>query len=141
MPSKGVRIFPSKRSGERSASPTMPMRVAGTGSRVVFDYVQSSVLRNENTLYGERGAARTVSRAGEQWRFGLEPQEIPSFVAAYGFVVSDHKCACELEAAYFRGPDGTPVGRINGTHCLVTAESDQAPPAVAPQEPSPESLP
>lgn len=94
---------------------------AGIGSRVVFDYVRASVLRGENTLYGETGAAQTVSKAGEGWQFGLEPDEISSFVAGYGFDVSDHKCAQELEATYFQDAAGRLVGHVNGTHCIVTA--------------------
>ena len=94
---------------------------AGIGSRVVFDYIRASVLRHENTLYGESGLAKTVSKAGEQWRFGIEPDEIATFTAPYGLVVSDHKCAQELEATYFQDEDGRLVGRINGTHCIVTA--------------------
>jgi methyltransferase (TIGR00027 family) len=94
---------------------------AGAGSRVVFDYVRASVLRHENTLYGEAGAAQTVSGAGEQWQFGLEPDEVGSFVSAFGFQVSDHKDPQALEAAYFQDADGRLVGRINGTHCIVTA--------------------
>jgi len=93
---------------------------AGVGSRVVFDYIQASVLRHENTLYGESGLAKTVAKAGEQWRFGIEPDEIESFAMAHGLVVIDHKCAQELEATYFTGEDGRLVGRINGTHCIVT---------------------
>lgn len=94
---------------------------AGIGSWVVFDYVQASVLRHENTMYGEAGLAQSVSKAGEQWRFGIEPGEIVSFAAAYDFEVSDHKDAQELEATYFQDADGRLVGRVNGTHCIVTA--------------------
>lgn len=95
---------------------------AGTGSRVVFDYIQASVLRHENTLYGEAGLTQSVSKAGEQWRFGIEPGDIVSFAGAHGFEVSDHKCARELEATYFQDKDGRLVGRVNATHCIVTAE-------------------
>jgi len=94
---------------------------AGTASLVVFDYIQASVLRHENTLYGESGIVQSVWKAGEQWRFGIEPGEIEQFVTAYGFEVSDHKCAQELEATYFQDADGRLVGRVNGTHCIVTA--------------------
>lgn len=96
-------------------------KYAGTGSWLVFDYVQASVLRRENTLYGEAGVAQSVAKAGEQWRFGLEPGELASFVADFGFQVRDHMDAQELEATYFRDTDGRLVGRINGTHCIVTA--------------------
>jgi methyltransferase (TIGR00027 family) len=98
---------------------------AGAGSRIVFDYVQASVLRHENTLYGEAGLAKTVSKAGEQWRFGIEPVEIESFTATYGFEVSDNKCARELESSYFQDENGRLAGRVNATHCLVTAERQQ----------------
>lgn len=94
---------------------------AGMGSRVVFDYIQASVLRHENTLYGESGLAKSVSKAGEQWRFGIDSREIAAFAAVHGLVVSDHKCAQELEATYFQDEQGRLVGRMNGTHCLVTA--------------------
>ena len=93
---------------------------AGAGSLVVFDYVQASVLRRENTLYGESGIVESVLKAGEQWRFGIEPLEIGQFAAAYGLEVTDHKCVQELEAAYFHDADGGTVGRVNGTHCIVT---------------------
>jgi methyltransferase (TIGR00027 family) len=93
---------------------------AGIGSRVIFDYVRASVLRGEKTLYGEAGAAQTVSKAGEGWQFGLEPDELALFVADYGFEVSDHKCAQELESAYFQDATGNLVGHVNGTHCIVT---------------------
>ena len=95
---------------------------SGTGSRVVFDYVQASVHRHENTLYGEGRLAKTVSKAGEKWRSGIEPDEITSFAAAHGLEVSDHKCAQELEATYFQDANGRLAGRVNGTHCIVTME-------------------
>jgi methyltransferase (TIGR00027 family) len=97
-------------------------RYAGKGSRVVFDYTQASVLRHENTLYGETGLVKSVSKAGERWRFGIESGEIGSFATAQGFEVSDHKCVQELEAIYFQDTHGRLVGRVNGTHCIVTME-------------------
>lgn len=96
--------------------------LAGRGSRVVFDYVRASVLRGENTLYGEEGAAQSVSRVQEKWMFGIEPGKVSSFVAKYGFAVSDHADACELERRYFTGENGAVLARVNGTHGIVTAE-------------------
>ncbi len=97
---------------------------AGTGSRIVFDYVRASVLRGENTLHGEARLVQTVNDANEAWRFALEPGEVAAFVAAHGFQLSDHKCVAELEAAYFQDANGRRVGRVNGTHCLVTAAKE-----------------
>jgi len=93
---------------------------AGAGSRVVFDSVRASVLRNERSLYGEKGIVRFVARSDEQWRFGLDPAEIALFAARHGFTVYDQKCAEELEETYFRDQDGRLAGRVNGTHCIVT---------------------
>jgi methyltransferase (TIGR00027 family) len=94
---------------------------SGLGSVIVFDYVQASVLRHRGTLLGESGIKRSVSKTGEKWRFGIEPGEIEQFLSNYGFTLIDHKCAQELEERYFKDEDGRLLGRINGTHCIVTA--------------------
>jgi len=95
--------------------------IAGTGSLVVFDYVRASVLRGERTLYGEAGASEAVKNVNEQWTFGLEPEDVESFLSRYEFKLHDHQDASGLERLYFTGRDGT-VGHVNGTHCIVTAE-------------------
>lgn len=95
---------------------------AGEGSRVVFDYVYASVLRNEGIYYGETGIAQTVSGAGEQWQFGIEKGQIEQFLARHALQLVDHKDPKELERVYFSNSNGKIVGRVNGTHCLVTAE-------------------
>lgn len=95
---------------------------AGKGSLVVFDYVYASVLRNEGIYYGETGIAQTVSSAGEQWQFGIEKGEIEQFLARYAMQLINHRDAQDLEKAYFSDTNGKIIGRVNGTHCLVTAE-------------------
>jgi len=95
---------------------------AGNGSRVVFDYIYASVLRKEGIYYGETGIEQTVSGAGEQWHFGIEKGQIEQFLARYAMQLIDHKDAKDLEKAYFTDSNGKVIGRINGTHCLVTAE-------------------
>jgi len=95
---------------------------AGKRSWIVFDYIYASVLRNEGVYYGETGIVQTVSGAGEQWHFGIEKGQIEQFLAQYAMQLVDHKDARDLEQAYFSGPNGKTVGRVNGTHCLVTAE-------------------
>ena len=95
---------------------------AGKGSRVVFDYIYASVLRNEGIYYGETGIVQTVSGAGEQWHFGIEKGQIEQFLARYTLQLIDHKDAKELEEAYFSDSNSKIIGRVNGTHCLVIAE-------------------
>lgn len=84
------------------SSPDIIQKYAGIGSWIVFDYIQASVLRRENSLYGEEGVMKTVAKAGEQWRFGLEPAEAASFLSPFGFKPIDHKNAAELEKIYFQ---------------------------------------
>lgn len=95
---------------------------AGKGSLVVFDYVYASVLRNEGIYYGEAGITDTVSGAGEQWQFGIEKGHIEYFLTKYAMRLMDHKDAKDLEQTYFSESNGKTIGRVNGTHCLVTAE-------------------
>jgi methyltransferase (TIGR00027 family) len=94
--------------------------VSGRGSLVVFDYIYAGVLRREHRYYGERNIFRTVSKAGEGWAFALEEGEIENFLSTYGFHIKDHSSAQELEERYFKNREGEIVGRINGTHSLVT---------------------
>jgi len=108
-------------SGSVAATMRTIQEYAGAGSWVVFDYVKASVLRHAHTQYGEAVLLQTVSRAGEQWRFGIDPTEVGSLLATYGFTVTDHKDANELEHLYFRDSAGRQVARVNGTHCIVLA--------------------
>lgn len=95
---------------------------AGKGSLVVFDYVYASVLRNEGIYYGETRITDTVSGSGEQWQFGIERGQIRYFLTKYAMRLMDHKDAKDLEQTYFSDSNGKTIGRVNGTHCLVTAE-------------------
>jgi methyltransferase (TIGR00027 family) len=95
--------------------------LAGAGSEIVFDYVYASVLRHEDTHYGEKGMAESMVKVGEQWHFGIERGEIAHFLSRYGFELRDHKDARELEEMYFKDPDGRTIGRVNDIHCLARA--------------------
>ena len=93
---------------------------AGSGSRIVFDYVQACVLRRENRLFGAAELFKSVSKSGEPWCFGIEPDEIKAFAASYGFEVLQHLGVSELEAASFQKTDGCCLRPVNAAHCLVT---------------------
>jgi O-methyltransferase involved in polyketide biosynthesis len=88
--------------------------------------VYASVLRHEGMYYGEKGALETVRKTGEPWHFGIEKGEIGHFLSRYGFELSDHRDARDLEEMYFEDPAGRIVGRVNGTHCLARAVRTQA---------------
>ena len=88
----------------------------------MFDYVYASVLRKEGIYFGETRIMKTVSRAGEQCHFGIRKGQIEPFIAKYAMQLTDQKDAKSLEIEYFTDSNGNVIGRVNGTHCLVTAE-------------------
>jgi len=94
--------------------------VAGKGSWVVFDYIYAGVLRQENKYYGEKDIFKTVAKAGEAWSFALEEGEIENFLQKYKFRLKNHSNAQALEEQYFKNQEGYIVGKINGTHSIVT---------------------
>jgi len=94
----------------------------GEGSWVVFDYVYASVLRKEKLYHGESEIMASVTKAGEAWHFGIERGNVGKFLAAYGLKPIDEKDAQALEKMYFTDAAGRIVARVNGVHCLVTAE-------------------
>ena len=96
-------------------------RHVAPGSRVAFDYIYASVLRQENRFYVESKIFEMVSKVGEGWTFGLEDGEIEPFLLKRGFEVVTHYTPPELEKLYLTAEDGTLHGRINGTHCIVIA--------------------
>jgi len=94
---------------------------SGAGSEVVFDSVYTSVLRHENLFFGEEDVVKTVSKAGEKWQFGIEKNGIEDYLKTRGFALIESLDADVLEQRYFRDGNGSIVGKINGTHCLVRA--------------------
>ncbi|MBI9051126.1 MAG: SAM-dependent methyltransferase [Anaerolineaceae bacterium] len=94
---------------------------AASGSRVVFDYIYASVLRQENQRFGEEGGYEMVSRVGETWCFGLEEGAVEVFLSERGFDCAAHYKPDDLERLYMTRADGSLYGRINGTHCIVQA--------------------
>lgn len=95
---------------------------AGKGSLVFFDYVYTSVLRNENIYFGEKSIHKVILNASEPWIFGIEKGEINNFLTKRGFKFIEHLDSFEMEERYFKSAKGEIVGRVNGTHCLVLAE-------------------
>lgn len=98
--------------------------VAGDGSWIVFDYIYAGVLRQENKYYGEKDIFKTVAKAGEAWSFALEEGAIEEFLQKYDFTLKNHSNAQALEERYFKNKAEHIVGKINGTHAIVTGIKD-----------------
>jgi O-methyltransferase involved in polyketide biosynthesis len=96
--------------------------LSGEGSRVVFDYIYSSVLRDEERYFGERELLKNVRDAGEPWTFGFEEGKVGGYLRERGFKVLEECDTEALERKFFTDGDGVLRGRINGTHSIVLAE-------------------
>jgi methyltransferase (TIGR00027 family) len=94
---------------------------AGPGSRVLFDHVYASVIRQENLYDGERELYQSVLRRKERFCFGIEKGRVKEFLSAYGFEVLRVMDSRALEEAWFKEADGSVGARVNGTHCIVAA--------------------
>jgi len=94
---------------------------AAKDSIIVFDYVRASVLRRVGSCYGASEIVKSVSKAGEQWHFGIPERGLKGFLKKYGMRTGEHQDAQKLEQMYFTNASGKVLGRINGTHCLVKA--------------------
>ncbi len=96
--------------------------LSGEGSRVVFDYIYSSVLEHAGRYFGERELQKNVIDAGEPWTFGFEEGRVGDYLLENGFKIVE-ECNTEvLEERYFTSYGGAVVGRVNGTHSIVLAE-------------------
>lgn len=99
-------------------------RFAGDGSEVVFDYVYSSVLREENLYYGESEVYKGVKKENEPWCFGIEKGELRSFLKDKNLELIEILTSKDLEQEFFKNDDGIIVGKVNGTHCISHARKE-----------------
>jgi methyltransferase (TIGR00027 family) len=91
------------------------------GSGLAFDYIVESIVRGTCDRYGAQQMASRVASAGEVFRFGIDDQEIDSFLADRGFQLSRHLTPEDLEATYL-ARDGHPApGKIAGFYSIAQA--------------------
>jgi methyltransferase (TIGR00027 family) len=91
------------------------------GSRIVFDFIYTSVLKHENRYRGEKELLEATSKNGESFSFGLDKNAVPEFLCKYSFKVSDIADNTVLENRYFKDDSGKQTVKMSGTHCIVSA--------------------
>jgi methyltransferase (TIGR00027 family) len=69
------------------------------GSTIVFTYLHPDVLEGARAA-GARAAARAVRRAGEPFRFGLDPDRVADYLEERGFELSDNRSCADLARTY-----------------------------------------
>lgn len=81
------------------------LRAAAPGSRLVFTYVRRDFIDGTNR-YGTRTLYRSVRQRRQLWHFGLLPDEVPKFLAEYGWRLVEQAGPDELVQRYVE-----PAGR------------------------------
>jgi O-methyltransferase involved in polyketide biosynthesis len=60
------------------------LRATPAGSRLVFTYVRKDFI-NGMKMYDAAILYRRFRQRQQVWRFGLDPDEVPAFIAEYGW--------------------------------------------------------
>ena len=76
------------------------------GSLVLFTYIHRGMLDGSLAFEGGRAGSATVRRIGEPYTFGLDPAEVPAYLAARRLRLVEDVAAPEYRARYLR-----PLGR------------------------------
>jgi methyltransferase (TIGR00027 family) len=76
-------------------------RTAVTGSVVLFTYVHSDVLDHPDAFVGARRLHATLDKVGEHLTFGMDPNDMKSYLAERGLELEWDYGAAEYRARYF----------------------------------------
>jgi methyltransferase (TIGR00027 family) len=80
-------------------------RAGKPGSRIHFTYIHRGVLQDRRGFEGARKSASAVQRVGEPWTFGIDPAELPTFLAERGLELIEDVGSLEYRARYMK-PSG-----------------------------------
>jgi len=74
---------------------------AAPGSLLLFTYVHRDVLTTPSAFIGTKNLFTSLKRAGEKLTFGIEPSQLPEFLAERGFSLESDLGAAEYRERYF----------------------------------------
>jgi methyltransferase (TIGR00027 family) len=74
---------------------------AAPGSKLVFTYVERSVLDDPQSFYGADKIFAALAAAGEEWTWGIEPAALPDFLALRGLSLEQDVPADEYRRRYW----------------------------------------
>jgi methyltransferase (TIGR00027 family) len=74
---------------------------ASPGSLVLFTYVHRDVLTRPHVFVGTKNLFASLEKAGERLTFGLDPAELPEFLAERGLSLESDVGAAEYRERYF----------------------------------------
>lgn len=74
--------------------------LAAPRSRLVFTYLDHATLEGRRDMPGARATMTAVRRAGEPFRFGFDPADLPGYLENRGFELREDHTTAELVARY-----------------------------------------
>jgi methyltransferase (TIGR00027 family) len=74
---------------------------AAPGSRLLFTYVHRDILTSPERFFGSQRLRAALERSGEGFTFGMEPGEVPAFLAARGLQLESDQGAAEFRERYY----------------------------------------
>ena len=75
---------------------------ACSNSIILFDYLYSSVIREENLYKGEKEVRIVLNRIGENYTFGIERDKIKDFLTQYSFNLIENFDSDKLSKKFFK---------------------------------------
>lgn len=75
---------------------------ASSGSPLIFTYLHRDVLTRPSAFVGTQRLFASLAKVGEQLTFGLEPSELPQFLAERGLSLESDLGAAEYRERYYR---------------------------------------
>ena len=73
---------------------------SGPGSQIAFTYLHSGVIDGSHRPMGSGQARARVTAAGEPWRFGFDPAELPAYLADRGLELLEDVSPAEAAPRY-----------------------------------------
>jgi methyltransferase (TIGR00027 family) len=74
--------------------------LGGPGTRLIFDYILAEVIDGTTKNLDALKKARRMARMGEPWLFGLAPDQVPDYLASFGFKLINDYEAVDLRSRY-----------------------------------------
>lgn len=90
------------------------------GSTLAFDYFYQSAIDGNHDYYGAKGIAAAVQEVGELFQFGIEPDNLTSFLADFDFELLSHYISDNLEQTY-PSSHGEQLDKVYGFAACVMA--------------------
>ncbi|MBO9733230.1 MAG: SAM-dependent methyltransferase [Chitinophaga sp.] len=77
------------------------VREYNPGTQIILSYVDKAVIDNPAAFYGANKVKRLLSRAGEDWDFGMDPKVLRDYLEAHNLVVRYEGGAADYRRQYF----------------------------------------